>query len=175
LTFVTFTARLTSGLFYFGALMAYISQPTVTRPANTTAYAAGDVVGGAITLTGLPADGTGLHDLLITSADLRIDVSAVPAGMTSFRLHLYSVTPPSALADNAVWDIPAGDRASYLGYVDLGTVADTGATLYTQVDQVNKQIRPGSTGVFAYLVTIGGFTPAGNSEVYTPRVYAINL
>ena len=154
--------------------MAYKSQPTVTRPANTTPYTAGDVVGGAIPLVGLPNSAL-VQDLYITSADLRVDVSAVPSGMTSFRFHLYNATPPSAIADNAAWDLPSGDRASYLGYVDVGSPADAGATLYSQVDQVNKHIRPGPAGVWAYMVTNGGFTPAGNSEVYAPCIQAIAL
>lgn len=155
--------------------MAYKSQVTVTRPANTTAYTAGDVVGGAITF---PDMGSTIgRDVVITTASLRIDVSAIPAGMTSFRLHLYSVTPPSALADNAAWDLPAGDRASYLGYIDVGSPADVGSTLYCQVDQVNKQLRLGSaeTSLYGYLVTNGAFTPAGNSEVYVPTLHAIEL
>lgn len=151
--------------------MAYKSQVTITRPANTTAYTAGDVVGGKIEFAGLK----GFPDILITAADLAIDVSAIPAGMTSFRLHLYDVTPPSDLADNAAWDLPSGDRASYLGYVDLGSPADVGSTLFAQVDQVNKHLGPGSTGVWGYLVTNGAFTPAGNSEVYRARLYAVGL
>jgi hypothetical protein len=151
--------------------MAYKSQPTVTRPANTTAYAAGDVVGGAITFAELPK---GIN-LLVTSAALRIDVAAIPTGMTSFRLHLYSLTPPSALADNAVWDLPAGDRACYLGYIDIGSPADVGSTLFVQADGVNKHLLSRGTGVFGYLVTNGGFTPAGNSEVYTPTLHAADL
>jgi hypothetical protein len=150
--------------------MAYKSQPTVTRPANTTAYTAGDVVGGVITFD-RPSDNV----LLITSADLAIDVAAVPASMTSFRLHLYRETPASAIADNAAWDLPSGDRAAYLGYIDLGSPADTGSTLFSQVEQVNKQIEPGSTGLFGYLVTNGGFTPAANSEVYRPRLHGVGL
>jgi hypothetical protein len=81
--------------------MAFNAQTTVTRPANATPYTAGDVVGGVIPFYGM-SNAAGA--ILITSADLRIDVAAIPAGMTSFRLHLYSVTPPSALADHAVWD-----------------------------------------------------------------------
>lgn len=151
--------------------MAYKSQPTVTRPANTTAYAAGDVVGGAITFPSLPP----AFNLLLTSADLRIDVAAIPSGMTSFRLHLYSATPASALADNAAWDLPSGDRSAYLGYVDLGSPADVGSTLFCQVDGINKQLQIGGAGLFGYLVTNGGFTPAGNSEVYTPSLHATDI
>jgi hypothetical protein len=155
--------------------MAFKSQPTVTRPANTTAYTAGDVVGGVITFDGL---GNKSGHILVTSCDLRIHVSAIPSGMTSFTLHLYDATPGSAYADNAAWDLPSGDRANYLGYIDLGAPADKGSTLYAQVDQVEKHIRmPGDAGadIFGYLVTNGAFTPAGNSEVYVPSISAIPL
>lgn len=152
--------------------MAYQSKPTVTRPANTTAYNAGDVVGGAITFAGIAPFG---GDILVTSTALRININAIPSGMTSFRLHLYDVTPPSATADNAAWDLPAGDRASYLGYVDLGSPADVGATLFVQTDQVNKQFRARTADLYGYLVTNGGYTPAANSEVYVPELNAVAL
>ncbi len=152
-------------------LGGFVSQPTVTRPANTTAYTAGDVVGGAITFANAGPSGGG--SVIINSADLRIDVSSVPAGMTSFTLHLYSVTPPSALADNAPWDLPSGDRASYLGFIILGTPIDVGSTLFCQATGPGlRQVQLASSSVFGYLVTAGGFTPAANSEVYVPRLNA---
>lgn len=153
---------------------AYTSQPTVTRPANATPYSAGDVVGGAITFTGAgPAAG----HVLITSADLRVDVAAVPSGMANMRLHLYDATPPSAIADNAAWDLPSGDRANYLGYLDLGTPADLGSTLYVQLTNPGLQVKlaSASTSLYGYLQTIGAFTPAGNSEVYAPRLRTVGV
>lgn len=158
--------------------MAYLSQPTVTRPANVTAYTAGDVVGGVANAIISFADAGPMSGaIMITSADLRIDVAAVPVGMTSFRLHLYNASPASALADNAVWDLTAGDRAAYLGYIDLGSPVDVGSTLYVQLDQINKQLQLGAsaTTLYGYLVTNGGFTPAGNSEVYTPRLSSLAM
>ena len=153
---------------------AYRAQTTVTRPANTTPYGAGDVLGGAISFTNIGPAGS---QLMLTSADLRAHISAVPSGMTTIRLHLYDATPPSATADNAVWDIPAGDRASYLGYIDLGTPTDIGSTLYTQADSVNKHVKltDAVSTLYGYLVTTGGFTPAGNSEVYVVTLAGIAL
>lgn len=155
--------------------MGFKSQPTVTRANNTTAYTAGDVVGGVIEFKNF---GNTLGFALITTADLRINIDAIPSGMTSFRVHLYRVTPPSAYVDNDAWDLPSGDRSAYLGYVDVGSPADAGSTLYCQVDQVNKQVElsgtPG-TQLFGYLVTNGAFTPAGNSEVYVPSLSGIPL
>lgn len=151
--------------------MAFKSQPTVQRPANATPYTAGDVVGGAFQFVGLSPG----VDLLITSGDLRIHVAAIPAGMTSFTYHLYNATPPSALNDNDPWDLPSGDRTNYLGFIPIGSPADVGSTLFVQAEQLQKHIRPGQTGVWAYMVTAGGYTPAGNSEVYVPTLYAVAL
>lgn len=121
------------------------------------AYAAGDIMEGAKAFENL-ADSDG-GEFIITSADFIIAHSAIIAGETSYRLHLYSITPPSALADNAAWDLPSGDRESYLGFVDLGTPVDVGASLHVQSTQINKQITVPSGGrLYAYLQTIGGFT-----------------
>lgn len=150
----------------------YDVPTTITRPANTTAYTAGDVVGGAIQITALaPA----ASSIIVTGAQLELDIAAIPSGMTSFRLHLYSVTPPSALADNAAWDLPSGDRASYLGFIDLGAPADLGSTCYCEIANVNKQIKTAGANVFAYLQTNGGFTPAANSEVYKLTLHSVGV
>ncbi len=138
------------------------SAITVTRPANVTAYTAGDVVGGVITFTNAALLSAAY--LTVLGASVRYDVAAIPSGMTTFRLYLYDVTPPSALADNAAWDLPSGDRASFQGFIDLGSLEDLGSTLFGQLDGLNRQIKTASTSLFGYLVTSTGWTPAANSE-----------
>lgn len=154
--------------------IGYTSQVSVTRPADTTAYAAGDVVGAAAAAITFPNIGAAAGTIILTSADLRIDVSSIPAGMTSFRLHLYNITPPSALADNAPWDLPSGDRASYLGYIDLGSPVDLGSTLFVQTPtDFRKEILMGaSTSLFGYLVTAAGYTPT-SAAVKSIRLNAV--
>lgn len=140
----------------------YTAQVSITRPSNTTAYTAGDVVGATAAAITFPTIGPAAGWININDADLRIDLTSIPSGMTSFRLHLYSVTPPSALADNAPWDLPSGDRSAYLGYIDLGSPALAGASsLFVQVSGVGfKEILMGaSTSLFGYLVTNAGWTP----------------
>ena len=160
-----------------GSGTGYRARPTVTRPANTTAYTAGDVVGATAAAIELTSIGPAGGHIMITAVDLEIDVASVPAGMGNFRGHFYDATPPSALADNAAFDIPSGDRDNYLGYIDFGTPADLGSTLFVQAEGVNKQFKlaSGVTSLWMYLQTIAAFTPAGNSEVYRPRVRAISL
>jgi hypothetical protein len=133
----------------------YTSTATFTPAA--AAYLAGDIMQGARELTNIGPAGGG--EVLIVNTRLRIDHTAVISGETSYTLHLYSVTPPSALADNAVWDLPSDDRASYMGSIALGTPVDLGSTLYVEQTGLAKQVTvPVGGSLFGYLVTNGGFT-----------------
>lgn len=144
------------------------SSVTLTRTNDTNVYAANDVIGAATGSTAAlefasigPVRG---GEVIITKALLEVDITAVVSGMTSFRLYLYSATPPSALGDNTAWDLPAGDRATFLDYIDLGAPIDLGSTLYVQTPQVNNQITvPAGGSLYGYLVTIGTWTPAAST------------
>lgn len=159
---------------------SFAASATITRPNDTAAYTANDVIGAAtgstaaLTFTGI---GPSPKEVMITTVSLEIDISAIPSGMTSFILYLYSVTPPSALGDNAAWDLPAGDRASFLGSVPLGAPVDLGSTLYVETTQLNKQVTmpPNNGGMlYGYLVTVGGYTPAASS-VFKIVLHSIGL
>ncbi len=155
---------------------AFGSIATTTRAANQTPYTANDVVGAAFDLGIM---GPASSRVLIQSIILRPRITAVPAGMGNFRLALYNVTPPSALADNAAWTIPAGDQASFLAILDLGTPALPAAgsvDLYIARQNIGLEVLlPATAHLFAYLVTDTVFTPAANSEVYAldPKTVAL--
>lgn len=155
------------------ASVGYDVAVSLTRTADTNVYAANDVIGAATGSTAaltFAAMGPASGSIMITTAELEIDASAVISGETSYRLYLYNVTPPSALGDNAAWDLPSGDRASFLGYVDLGTPVDLGSTLYVQTQNINRHLKLAASGsLFAYLVTIGTYTPT------SARVHKITL
>jgi hypothetical protein len=150
----------------------YSAAVSLTRTADTNAYTANDVVGpatgstAALTFSSMGVSG---KEIIITSAALEIDANAVISGETSYRLYLYNVTPPSALGDNAAWDLPSGDRVSFLGYVDLGTPVDLGSTLYVETNNIGKQVKVSGTSLFGYLVTNGAYTPTSG------RVHVITL
>lgn len=145
------------------------SVATLTRPATTPAYSANDVV---LDTGGSPLSFTlaaGAGDYTLTCASLEIDAASIISGETTYTLYIYNVTPPSALADDAAWDLPSGDRASFLGSINLGTPADLGSTLYVEQCNLNKQITTASANVFGYLVTTGAHTSTAS------RVYKIAL
>lgn len=159
------------------ATAAFSAKVGLTRTADTNVYLANDVIGAATGSTAaltFGSMGPSAGRVLITTAELEIDAAAIISGETSYRLYLYNVTPPSALGDNAPWDLPSGDRASFLGYVDLGTVVDLGSTLYVQSTYVGKQVLLAGTSLFAYLVTIGPYTPT-SARVHSITLHAVSL
>lgn len=156
---------------------SFSAAVSVTRTNDTNAYLANDVIGAATGSTAaltFPDIGRRGGRIMLSTVELEIDHTAVISGQTSYRLYLYSVTPPSALGDNAAWDLPSGDRASFLGYVDLGTPVDLGSTLYVQTTQVNRQVALTGTDLFGYLVTIGPYTPVA-SIVHKITLHAVGL
>ena len=137
-----------------------------TRPNNTTAYDALDVVGqdpaANMAFSNVIADEGGAF--VIFGARLRIDVAAIPAGMSSYRLHLYNAAP-TAIVDNAAYNLPSGDRAKYLGYVEISGVLDIGDTLWAQATGVNfvDKLDAGSTSLYGILQTVSAFTPTAQT------------
>jgi hypothetical protein len=147
---------------------AYRTTVSITRPSNATAYTAGDVVGdtnGSAILTFTNAGPSGGF-VLLQSISLVFSDSSVPAGMGSFRLHLYSVAP-TAIADNAAFDLLSGERDTYMGFIDITTPQDFGSSLYTQVDYPGRLIKlaTGSTSLFAELETRGAYPPVSASTI----------
>lgn len=147
---------------------AYRATVTITRPSNTTAYTAGDVLGDTggsaiITLSNIGPSG---GYVLVQSVSLVFSDTAVISGMGAFRMHFYQ-TSPTAIADNAAFDLVSGERASYMGFIDLSAPTDFGSSLYTQVDYPGRLIKlaTGSTTLYAELETRGAYTPASASTI----------
>jgi hypothetical protein len=145
---------------------AFSASATFTPAAAS--HVTPDVVGGAQEfvfrnhLGAVPM--TGAH-LRITGASLLIAGATIET--TAWTLHLYNVTPPSALADDTTFDLPSGDRASYLGSVAIPQIVDLGATLYVEATIPNKQIKLSGTSVFGYLVNGTTLTPAAVAHTVT--------
>lgn len=149
----------------------YSAAVTLTRTADTNSYIANDVLGAATGSTAaltFAAMGASGKEVMITSVSLEIDQTSVISGQTSYVLHLYNVTPPSVYGDNVAWDLASGDRASYLGAIQLGAPVDLGSTLFVEAHGINKQVKLASASLFGYLVTNGAYQPqSGTVHVIT--------
>lgn len=148
------------------------SGRTVTTTLTPTggAYGANDVLSGVLTFASIA---NGASDIVIEGISLMINRSTVIASESSYRLYLYSSSPPSALADNAVWDLPSGDRTVFQGYVDITIPVDLGSTVYVEINNLNKRLRTSSSNIFGYLITVPAFTDTSDLHTITLRVRSV--
>jgi hypothetical protein len=138
---------------------AYSASASFTPAASS--HTAGDAVGVAAEFALAAPSGALLR---IVGASLQ--VNSATNETSTWRVYLFSVTPPSALADDAPFTLAAGDRASFLGYFDFAQLVDVGDTLYIEASP-NKTIRLTGTSVFAYLVNLTTVTTAAVARVVT--------
>jgi hypothetical protein len=143
-----------------------VSSSNFTRPDDATPYDAGDVVGVSpaanLTFSGISEEKG--HKFIVAGYRMRIDASAIPAGMSAgFRLHLYSAAP-TAIADNAAYNLPEADRAKYLGYITVIGPVKLGDTLWAQDDNINftGKLADDSTTIYGILETLAAFTPSAS-------------
>lgn len=140
----------------------FTSSASFTRPNDSAPYTALDVVGPGVTAN-LQFNNIGnisAGHFIITGVQFEIDVAAVPAGMDSFRLHLYDAAP-TALADNAAFNIIVADREKYLGFITINTPIDMGDTLFVNVDQLNfkRKLAAASTTLYGVMQTVAAYAP----------------
>lgn len=142
------------------ARAGYAASATFTPAASS--HVAGDANGAAAEFA-LAAPSACVF--MITSVSLEIDGGTAEA--TGWILYLYNVTPPSAYADDAAWDLPSGDRASFLARIPLGTAVDLGSTQWIATHGVNVTVKLSGTSVFGYLVNDTTLTPAAVAHKVT--------
>ncbi len=144
----------------------YRASATFTPAAAS--HTAGDVNGVAAEFA---LGATPNSAITIVSATLLIAGATVET--TAWRLHMFSVTPPSALADDAAFLLASADRASYLGYLDFAQVIDLGDTLFVETTNIQKQlVLPGSS-LFGYLVNGTTLAPQAAAHIVTIHAKAI--
>lgn len=171
-TLPAFAATPTFNIGTAPAGLGYLSTATITRAANTTAYTANDVYGTVFELTDIGASG---GFIFIDNLDIMFNISSLPVGMGAFSVYLFSSSPPSAITDNLPYSLSSGDRASAitkLGIDLTASLARGGGTVVAERIDLKREIKlaTGSTSLWGYLVTLGSFTPAANSETATITV-----
>lgn len=135
------------------------------------AYSAGDIMDVSkefaftYATTGL-AIPTGALIRILTSM-VRIGVTAVPSGQTSYSLPLFDVTQPAGQADNAAFTVAAGDLASYWDTLALGAPADIGDGLYVKTRYQDFDVRLLTSSLWGRLVTVGAHTAAAVARQVT--------
>lgn len=153
-----------------------------TRPADTTAYTAGDVV----------SDSTSASTLITLSNAVRVNAGSgyiVRASLTTdrksitprFRVHLFNATGATVSADNAAYREVYADASRRLGYFDLPAMLTPADTANSDMSRsLDNSIRfpfvaaAGTTSLFALLETLDAFTPASGQKFLLTLVVDCN-
>lgn len=137
-------------------------RASFTRPANTTAYAAGDVVNGDGVLVPIALSiGGGKGEI----CQVVLTKSGEVLTLSTFRVHFFSASFATD-ADNAIFTKLHANRATYLGFVDLPIMVNDGTgsgAAFTKDDDV--RIPFGGETVYAVITAVGAYTPA-SAEVF---------
>ena len=147
----------------------FASTATIQRPSGATAYTANDVYGSIIELSNVGSSG---GNVFINNIKIMFNTSTPPSGMTSLVIYLYSASPPSAIADNLVFNGASADRDFHLTEDGITLSVATmrgGGSFFAMASNINRQVKlaANSTSLWAYLVTPNAFTPTSSAETGT--------
>jgi len=142
---------------------------TVTRPANQTVYAAGDVIGDVAATLDTISDVAKAAGYGVCITNIRIQTTDTGLSGKTIRVHILndSDTP---ITDNAAFAI--GDATKRRGYIDIemgtGNLAKEG-----QAQGENLIINPVARAVYFILETTEGFTPSADSTTLRVEIGCI--
>lgn len=158
------------------AVSGSLSTATFTRPSDTTAYTAKDVVstgaGALLTFANVVAVAGGSG--VIIKARLMTDQSTNTA---SYRLHLFH-TAPTAIADNSPYTLLYSHAGNRVGMIDFpacateGTGSTAAASMRPSSDgnslppNLAFKCAAASTTLYGILETLTAFTPASAQNFF---------
>jgi hypothetical protein len=155
-----------------GLMAASLAAAAMTRPADTTAYASGDLVANSTTAGSVaPIQVLGAARVAGEGgriAGVKLHKSGTGVANAAFRVHYFRATVAVANGDNAAW-VPAV-MTNYIGSVDVTVdrVGTAGAVGFAQVADPGLffDLPDGATTLFALIEARGAYTPA-SAEVFT--------
>lgn len=138
-----------------------------TRPADTTAYTAGDVVSNSTSGSTLISLANVVRVNAGTGYIVRASVTTDKKSITPrIRVHLFNASDPTVAADNAAWRESYADASKRVGYFDLPAMTTGTDTTNSDMSRsMDNTIRfpivaaAATTTIYALLETLDAFTP----------------
>lgn len=156
-----------------GGLIGEPVEVTLTRPSDTTAYAANDAISSStsspaaiifdLANCSVPAGGSGY----IVKARLMTNKNDITPRI---RVHLYK-SAPTQINDNSPFTLLWANRANRIGYIDFPALATAGtgsdATHSLVADlRLPFKLAAGETRLWAIIQTLDAFTPSSGQQLF---------
>ena len=140
-----------------------IARCQFDRPADVVPYAINDVVSSS-TLSGVNMTfSIGTASVLLMGATFVNSEASVPAGQSGFKLHLYNAAP-TAIVDNAAFNLIAADRAKYIGYMQFDLPLDVGDSNISQNNNANIVAKSANGILYGVLTTDTAYTASSTTS-----------
>lgn len=148
------------------------------RPADTTAYAVGDLIANSTTAGSVVAmswTGATISGGAGSGTITGVQASCSTATAKTIRIHFFNTAPAPLNGDNGVFQSNSFALNNYIGYADVvfGTVSSTlnGGGAVSQALNLNLQYRIVSGDTIYGLIEAGTVFTPGNAEFYaaTPK------
>jgi hypothetical protein len=154
-----------------------VASSNFNRPADTTAYAVGDLVANNTTagsVTPLSWTLGRVNDGYVTIRRARLKKSTTGVTNAQFRLHLFGATPTVTNGDNGAW-LPT--QSTYLGWIDITldkvfSDAAEGIGVPTVGSEIIAPCLSGAQTIKGLLEARAAYTP-GNAETFTVEIEAL--
>lgn len=151
-----------------------VPSSSFTRPADTTAYAVGDLVANSTTAGSVVPLSWGITRVDAGSAWVRrarLQKSSTSVTNAQFRLHLYNTSPTPDNGDNGSWS--TNQSANYLGYMDfILTEVFNDGTAGNAVPEVGTEINfvlDSGRSIYGLLEARAAYTPA-SGEIFQVKL-----
>jgi hypothetical protein len=149
----------------------------LTRPANTTAYAANDSVSDNATagsVTPLPVTVSDTNDDPVDITEILLDSTDTGFGGVPVRVHLFNSDPTASsgvgAGDNVAWSQKkAGWVGSFSGTMIAFSDGSRGVLTPDGPAVKLASVESGGKKLWWQLQTLGAATPSASSTVFTPR------
>ena len=150
---------------------AVVAAAAMTRPADTTAYASGDLVANSTTAGSVaPMEFTAARTAGGTGRVRRVKVAKSGTGVTNaaFALKLYSAAPTVANGDNGAWSSTGAATLIGTVAVTVDQVLSDGAAGFgvPSSEPIHFDLSGTNTKIYGLLVATAAYTPA-SGEIFT--------
>jgi hypothetical protein len=157
-----------------------ITSASFTRPSDTTAYAAQDVVSNSTTAPALltfssAARTNGGSGVIMSARHMKNSTTTTGA---TYRLHLYKVSSITAINDNAQFTMLYANRANRIGFIDFnhvsgGTGSDASGALSTFVN-LPFVCDAAAGAIYGILTVTSAYTPTSGEQHFIELAIAQN-
>lgn len=145
--------------------VAVLAASTI-RPADTTAYASGDLVANSVTAGSVVPFTFVVGDIAGATCRirrLRLRKNSISVTNAAFRVHFYRASPICANGDNAAWSTDSFDQ--YVGFIDvtMDKAFTDGATGFSVVTEIN--FTTVATSIYCLVEARGAYTPVSAETI----------